>query len=428
MTTLPPLTLDVLTQAVAGGAAALRSVTRLAPAGGDGDKVFPPTYATGDRALRYAMEERMVDGERVPTVLLDSVASQANRFEEALYAGWEAGELDFPVIAVDFRGEEGLEDLDRVTTLHAPHRIADAILRDAVDGDGRPFRETPAGRAYTEAGAKAATAIYRYCPTALVFGVWDSTGPRGGSGNKIQRALVSEIVGFGATPGKKTASRIDPLAVGSGVPVYHRRDDDNDWTIDPAEAATDKGKPRPFSRSGGEGKGKPSAVNHSNIAPSIDEWAGGVTLDHARQTTVLSLVALRKLRFPVGYDGRPLDDAARRVAEPAARTALAALALAGFARSRDEGLHLRSRCLLVPTGGDVSTVEVVPGNGDAPRTYALDGTIAAALLREAAAAAAAAGLGWERAPVTLRPAPKLARLVRESRRLDAEGRGGEDNG
>lgn len=427
MTTHPPLTLDVLTQAVAGGAAALRAVTRLAPAGGAGDKVFPPTYATGEHTLRYAMEERVVDGGRVPTVLLDSVASQANRFEEALYAGWEAGELDFPVIAVDFRGEEGLEDLDRITTLHAPHRIADAILRDAVDADGRPFRETPAGRAYTQAGAKAATAIYRYCPTALVFGVWDSTGPRGGLGNKVQRALVSEIVGVGAIPGKRTESRIDPLGVLSGVPVYHRRDDVQDWTIDAAEAATDKGKPRLFSRSGAENKGKPSAVNHSNVPPTIDESAGGVTLDHARQTTVLSLVALRKLRFPHGFDGRPLDDDTRRRVEPAARTALAALALAGFARSREEGFHLRSRCLLVPTGDEVGTIEVVPGNGDPPRIYALDGAIASSLLREAAAAAAAVGFGWERAPVTLRPAPKLARLVRESRRLEAEGGGGEEN-
>jgi CRISPR-associated protein Csb1 len=37
------LSLDVLTNAVAGGAAAIRTITRLEPAGGPGDKVFPPT-------------------------------------------------------------------------------------------------------------------------------------------------------------------------------------------------------------------------------------------------------------------------------------------------------------------------------------------------------------------------------------------------
>src|SRR5690606_14699222 len=40
----PSLTYDVLLDAVAGGAAAIRSRTRLQPAGGPGDKVFPPTF------------------------------------------------------------------------------------------------------------------------------------------------------------------------------------------------------------------------------------------------------------------------------------------------------------------------------------------------------------------------------------------------
>lgn len=428
MTESPQLTLAILTDAVKGGVAAVRAVTRLTPAGGPGDKVFPPTYATGDRVLRYAMEDRFIDGQRIPTVLLDSVQSQANRMEEALFAGWEAGELAFPVIGVDFRGEPGLADLDRVTTLHAPHRIADAILRDSVDGSGRPFRETDAGRAYTDAGARAATVIFRYCPTALVFGVWDSTGPKGGGGNKIQRALVSEIVGVAAVPGKKTASRIDPLAIGSGVPVYHLKTDDADWTIDPGEAVQEKGKPKSFSRSGAEGKGKPSAVNHSNVAPTVDEYSGGVTIDHAMQTTVLSLVALRKLRFPTGYDGSALSDVERPGVEVAARTALAALALVAVARAREEGLHLRSRCLLVPADPMPPTVELVFTDGAPPRPYTLTASGADQLLREAAAVAAGAGLAWERSPLALRPAPKLARLVTESRKLAAKGQNDESAG
>jgi CRISPR-associated protein Csb1 len=38
------LNFDILTKSVAGGAAAIRTITRLEPAGGPGDKVFPPTY------------------------------------------------------------------------------------------------------------------------------------------------------------------------------------------------------------------------------------------------------------------------------------------------------------------------------------------------------------------------------------------------
>jgi CRISPR-associated protein Csb1 len=75
--------LDELTKAVAGNAAAVRAVTRLEPAGGPGDKVFPPTYMKEGRAeTKYAVEKRHVDGREVLTVLLDSVASQANRMEE----------------------------------------------------------------------------------------------------------------------------------------------------------------------------------------------------------------------------------------------------------------------------------------------------------------------------------------------------------
>jgi len=108
MAELPALTLDDLQRAVEGEAAAVRSVTRLQPAGGKGDKVFPPTYATDRGATtKYAFETRRVDGQDVVTVLLDSVASQANRMEEALLAAWEGRRIDIPVISVDFLGGGG---------------------------------------------------------------------------------------------------------------------------------------------------------------------------------------------------------------------------------------------------------------------------------------------------------------------------------
>ncbi len=55
------LTFERLRSAVAGDAVALRSRTTLQPAGGPGDKVFPPTFAVAARAEhRYAVEERVV--------------------------------------------------------------------------------------------------------------------------------------------------------------------------------------------------------------------------------------------------------------------------------------------------------------------------------------------------------------------------------
>lgn len=414
------LTLAVLRDAVAGGAVAIRAVTRLDPAGGPGDKVFPPTYVKEGRSqTKYAMEERMVEGRKVQTVLLDSVASQANRIEEALLEGWRRGELKFPLVSVDFSEEEGLADLEQITALQAPHRIADALLRDSVDVSGTPFRQTAVGMEFTESRPNHATGMYKHCPTALVFGVWDSTGPKGGLGAKFQRCLVSEIVGYDVVTGVKTASRIDPAAIEKKAgPVFEKKGEPGEWTSIEAEAATDKkGKPQLFSRKGAGDKGSPATINHGNIPPSIDDEAGGVTMSHAMQTIVLSLAGLRRLRFQEQVDGARIAAADRDASETAARTALAALALAGVVYQRKNGYDLRSRSLLV--AGEPLTFEVLGSDGGAPTRYTLEDV--AALLTEAERAAREHGLGWDPTPVMLKPTPKLAYLVVKSRELTAAG-------
>ena len=156
------ISLSTLESLVAGDGVAIRVRQQLQPAGGPGDKIFPPTYATGDGKLKYAGETRRVSGHDVPCVLLDSVASQANRMEEALLAAWELEALNFPVIGVDFSGEGDLADLGSVTTLQAPHRIADAILRDATTAKGDIlFRDTPQGKAYTESLTSTNISIFK---------------------------------------------------------------------------------------------------------------------------------------------------------------------------------------------------------------------------------------------------------------------------
>lgn len=419
------LTLSMLTDAVAGGAVAIRAVTTLLPAGGQADKVFPPTYTREKQSLtKYAMETRRVDGREVDTVLLDSVASQANRIEEALLEGLRRGELSLPVVSVDFSGVEGLADLDEITSLQAPHRVADALLRDSIDAQGTPFRQTAVGRACTDARPNHATAMFKHCPTALLFGVWDSTGPRGGNGAKFQRVLVSEIVGFDVVAGVKTASRIDPVAIERKAgPVFESKADASEWTSLEGEAALEKGRPKLFSRKGGSGdKGTPASINHGNIPPSIDAEAGGVTMSHAVHTVVLSIAGLRRLRFSQGTDGSTLSGAARDRAELAARTALAALALTGVVQQRKNGYDLRSRSLLVAS--EPLTFELLSGDGGEPTRFSIED--APALLREAVEAASAAGLQWEVAPVRLVPTPKLAHLIRESRKLTVVGQGDDD--
>lgn len=409
------VTLRELETAVSGEVAAIRAVRTLRPAGGPGDKIFPPTYvAERGATTKYAFEKRIIDGQEVQTVLLDSVASQANRLEESLLEAWRRKEIQFPIVQVDFSKSEGLEDLEQITSLQAPHRIADAILRDSVL-DGTLFRQSAVGRAFTDARQNAATAMYKYCPTALIFGVWDSTGPKGGLGAKFQRALVSEIVGYNAVAGVKVGSRIDPLQIQTKAgPVYQAADPSQEWTVNLDEAAKDaKGKPIVFARKG-QGKGNPAAINHGNIPPTIDALAGGVTIDHAKQTIVLSLVALRRLRFITDCAGNTLNPEIRPAAEGSARTSLAALALAAMQFQGELGYDLRSRSMLIPEGG--LQLEFLGRDGTST-THELSHAGAVALVKEASERAAKHGMNWDSEPVTLTPTPKLEQLIRMSREL-----------
>ena len=395
------LSLDHIKLALSGRAAAFRSVTAYQPAGGPGDKIFPATYAGG----AYATESRHIDGAEVPCVLIDSVQSQANRMEAALLNEWEAGAVSLPVIVVDFMGCD-LPKSFRVTSLEAPHRIADALLRDSLL-DGVPFRQSAVGKRIDLVDVRNATALLELCPTALVFGMWDSTGPRGGSGSKFQRAVVSEFIGLHAVPGKRTSSRIDPAQVLRGAgPVY--RTADGGWTLEQSEAVA------------GQRTGlRPSEVNHGNIAPSIAD--GGFTISRALQTTVLSLAALRRLRFPI--DG----SAPESRTDQAARAVLAALALLGAALVREAGADLRSRCLLFPTEPFVWELLDRPGSDET--RFELPADRAREIYAEAVAEARSAGLPWMEREMKLAPSPQLVELVRHSQELAAtvssDGDGGE---
>ena len=210
--------LNSLQEAIASHAAAFRCTTEYQPAGGPGDKVFPPTYEGG----KYAMETRVIDGAPVDCVILDSVQSQANRNEQALLEAYRAKRLSLPLLVARFDDEKLLKRFT-VTSLDAPHRAADAIFRDCTLDD-TIFRKSGKGRILDTADVRNATGLFGLNPTALVFGLWDSTGPRGGLGAKFQRALVSEIVGYGALAGVKTSSRIDPAQIMKGAgPLYARK-------------------------------------------------------------------------------------------------------------------------------------------------------------------------------------------------------------
>src|SRR5208337_1797114 len=180
--------------------AALRRRQTLQPVGGKGDKIFPPTFPPSDEAKRgnrnapprHVYERRRLNGQEVWCVLIDSVQSQANRLEECLLGAIRGG-VPIPHVLVDF-SEYDLDGLTEITSLDAPHRIYDAILRDSLL-DGGPFMESVVGERLAKAKAEDASALLEVSPTALLFGAWYSTGEGGGFGAKFARCLVSEIVG-----------------------------------------------------------------------------------------------------------------------------------------------------------------------------------------------------------------------------------------
>jgi CRISPR-associated protein Csb1 len=383
------LTLNDLSTAVTGKTAAFRCRRRLQPAGGEGDKVFPPTFA----GAVYAIEQRRVPGRELPVtcVLLDSVQSQANRMEEALQEALERGELQIPTIEVDFSKADLLDPVGRVTSLQTPHRIADAILRDS-NYDGQPFRKSAVGKELDFARATNATPLYRLCPTALLLGMWDSTGPKGGLGVKFERAMVSEVVGIGVPPSdgnKNRGLRRDPLNISKSVAI--RRKPDGDWEV--AGVTKEKGLERP------------SEINHRNVPFDTDNT--GVTIEYAEQTTTLSLIVLRRLCFPAiaTEPSKPeVDDAARAV--------IAALGLCAATLAFETGMGLRSRCLLWPEGP--LTWELLEKPGAEPAKFSLDRASAIALLNDARAAAENAGIEWRKEPLVLEPKSDLVKLVRLS--------------
>jgi len=152
-------------------------------------------------------------------------------------------------------------------------------------------------------------------------------------------------------------------------------------------------------------------IKGGRIAP------GGVTIASAEQTIVLSLPALRRLRFP-DENGRHSSDR-----DVAARTVLAALGLCAAALADEAGLDLRSRCLLYPA--DELTWELLDRRSRS--SFRLPAEEAIKLFEDAVTAAKKAGLPWREKPLPLTPSDHLVKLVVKSQELavkqggDAEG-------
>jgi len=385
--------------------AAFRRRRRLQPIEGAGAKIFPPTYpgTKRDAGPQHVFERRRVDGNELWCVLIDSVQSQSNRLEECLLESARQRLIELPMVTVDFSSAQ-LSGLSEITSLEAPHRLFDAILRDS-ELEGSPFMKSERGRKLVAAKPADATAIFELSPTALLFGVWNSTGEGGGLGAKFPRCIVSEVIGVNVpvdcdeenevvvSAAKRTGSRIDPLGILRRVEVFKSKEG---WDIDQKKAGKDAKKARP------------SEINHGNIAPTVQSL--GVTCDYIEQISVVTLAGLRRLRF--GDPGR----------NSVARALLAALGLVALLEQDARGFALRSRCDLVCDG--VAPLELVNGDGST-EAVELDLAEARALYADCVSAARKAGFEFSSVPLVLKPQAKLVEIVRRSQTLALEGEGGE---
>ena len=393
------LTLELLAKAISQNDSALRLRLKLEPVGGAGDKVFPPTY----EGSSYAVEERLADGRAVKAVLLNSVQSEAARLEQALKRALERSDVYFPTIRLELDGHPSLTELD------LPHRVFDGYLVSSTLGK-EDFWSSSAGKEIHSYLQPEATGLFRHSPATLLFGGWDTHSLKDKTlAHKFRfpRAIVSEIVAYDITEmGQRPASKGDPLNL-TGT-VYESTA--GGWTPSQAHAKRKDGKPDGSPLKYGD-DGRLSVLGLGQITPSLQNeegtaHAGGYCAREISQTAVLSLSALRRLRFPLkagAANDEKLNNAGRAV--------IAALGVYALSAACAEGYWLRSRCELV--AASPVELETVKANGSVDKAPLPEPVQAAKLLDAASKAAQKLGLTWRTEPLVAKPNAEFAELIRQ---------------
>ena len=209
------LDLETLSRAVSGSGLTLVAASRF------NRQEVRDRFSADLRRTVYSTEKRRLPNYKDPVecVLLYSVQSQANRMEEG-FSRRGRRRLKMPIVEVDFtpyaQGESRKEECGCWSRW-----ARSARCRRRTGSPTRSSGQSLAQRSLPKIGDRSAdrhgqrTRRLRpleICPTALVFGMWDSTGPKGGL-SQFERAMVAEVVGIDAVYGVKTSSRIDPLGI-----------------------------------------------------------------------------------------------------------------------------------------------------------------------------------------------------------------------
>jgi CRISPR-associated protein Csb1 len=308
------------------GPVALHLKQKLQPVEGEGEVIFPPTYAD----VGYNTDT-LADGTRVATI--DSVGSQANRIEP-LFKDEPYANL-VPQILIRYGNNRA------VSILEAGHRLGDALIRSTgIQEDAR--------KAFSIfLDNDDATSLAKLAPTSLVFGVWDSRDTQA----KLPRIVQSVIRAWDISILHRAAQYIPPIDY-SEIDIFTEE-----------EKAKQEGDPK-----------SPLAKRGFVHVPAIwrddqrrQRVLGGIIAHGAIERNVtVNLVALRRLRGEAG-------DALRRYV----------LGLSLVAATAPMDGFLRQGCLLVPDPSASPKWMVVDRDGTRTET-ALSLEIAMAFAKKAA--------------------------------------------
>lgn len=318
-----------------------------------GEKVFPATYLEG-KVPTYASEEVGTGEHKRHLYLLDSIPSQARRLATALH------EIDAPAVPrlllVDGQDQPIIgTDRQPVSTLTANHRLYDMVFQSGrypesgfpdgkkPDGPLAYFAESEYGRALLNANQADARNVFKYCPTVLLFGGWDSR--RASWGTKFRRVLTSRIVAEQQNKGARTASRVDILGIEHVGTVEYAKNTPHRWRLLNAEEEK-------ANAAAGMERQKLSEIGLGFIPPKI-EPLGGIYASSITHSFVLSVAELRHLRFGNRPESKTQNGAdgsqeATRAKDPNyhARSTLATLGLLAYALQVQHGYNLRVGSLL----------------------------------------------------------------------------------
>lgn len=411
MTSLKNQIRDLVTDRSVSG---LIAETVLEPLAGPGTPVSPPTYAAReDSAERnrkdptHAVSEHAFMPARDPEsgwhnqferqtetgeprdvtrVVLNSYQAESGIAETALWNNQDRFGLALPGVVLSGAPlahdaeSPALAEALRValSTWQLSHRQNDAWVKYAAvdqktqvwqqplefDEDGRP---TNLKSIITSASQQRADLLFSYFPNSSVYGFWLSSGVA--QRHRLARAYTSEIVGFGARPIVRAATKLD--AMGGASNRSHASVSNGALTVADTTSTKKTGSTSPSNL----GLGQVPRAAH------VSAYACELILQQAS----ISLQLLRTLRYQSAEQAT------------AATTVLVLLAMTGHELANEER-HLRSGCDLVAVDwkwgirrAKSRTPEKITFNG-------VDDIIAA--LKEALADAEASGLAFAD-PVTL---------------------------